>query len=199
MQYEPAPFFRRLAARVLDLAFCLPLTFLVAIPISIVIVYPATLIAGESHKDAVYGPAAALCYFIAYVGVEVFLLIRRDGQTLGKGLLGLRVIPADEWARPRLALSGAVIRMLIIFLPFVLLSISGSDPDATALKALAWVGILSVVASLILAAIPRSGTRRALHDLAAGSRVVRAPKRKIEWKQDLVMMVPGKIDMTKRL
>ncbi|MFH5207418.1 RDD family protein [Antrihabitans spumae] len=199
MQYEPAPFLRRLGARVLDLLICLPLTFLVAIPVSIVIVFPAVLIAGDSHKDAVYGPAAALCYFIAYVGVEVFLLIRRDGQTLGKGLFGLRVVPAAEWARPGLPIRAAVIRMLIIFLPFVFLSVAGGNPDVAAFDVLAWVGILSVVASLILAAIPRSGLRRSLHDLAASSRVVRAPRRKIELKQDLSMMLPGRIDMTKRL
>ncbi|WP_282778040.1 RDD family protein [Nocardia sp. CC201C] len=195
MAYEAAPFFRRLAARILDLAFCLVLTFVVAIPVSILWI-PIGLMTEGVGEDIVYGLGAALCYFIAYVGLEVFLLVRRKGQTLGKGLLGLRVVPTAESVVPRIGLGSAVIRMLIIFLPFVFLSLSGNFPESSILNALAILGLLSFAVSLVLAAIP-TARRQALHDLAAGSRVVRAAKRKIDLKTDLVMVLPGKVSMTK--
>lgn len=197
MPYESAPFFRRIAARLLDLAFCLLLTFVVAIPVGILLV-PITLMTSEAYKSMIYGAAAWLCYFIAYVGLEVFLLIRRDGQTLGKGLLGLRVVPAGQWARPRLELLPAAARMLIIFLPFVFLSLSGSNPESGILNGIAILGMLTLIASFVLTAIP-AGKRRAVHDLTTGSRVVRAAKRKIIWKNDLPMVLPGRVDMRKRL
>ncbi|MEU5759968.1 RDD family protein [Nocardia sp. NPDC047648] len=196
MPYESAPFFRRLAARLLDLTFCLLLTFVIAIPVGILLV-PITLLTTEAREAMIYESAAWLCYFIAYVGLEVFLLIRRDGQTLGKGLLGLRVIPSGEWARPRLELLPAASRMLIIFLPFVFMSLAGSNPDAAILNWIAVIGFLALIVSFFLAAIP-SGKRLALHDLATGSRVVRAAKRKIDWKNDLPMVLPGRVDMRKR-
>ncbi|WP_067713954.1 RDD family protein [Nocardia yamanashiensis] len=195
MTYVPAPFFRRLAARILDLTFCLLLTFVVAIPVSIVFV-PIQLSLDESRRDIAVTIGAWLCYFIAYVGLEVFLLVRRDGQTLGKGLLGLRVVHSDP-RRPRITLLPAVGRMLIIFLPFVFTSFAGRYPEAGLLNAISIIGLLSIVISLILAAVPARG-RRALHDLAAGSRVVRAEVRKIRLRQDLPMVLPGKVDMTKR-
>ncbi|UGT67653.1 RDD family protein [Nocardia gipuzkoensis] len=196
MPYESAPIFRRLAARLLDLAFCLLLTFVVAIPVGILLV-PVTLLTTEAYEAVIYGSAAWLCYFIAYVGSEVFLLIRRDGQTLGKGLLGLRVVPAGEWDRPRLELLPAGSRMLIIFLPFVFMSLSGSYPESAILNGIAAFGFLALIVSFFLSAIP-AGKRRALHDLATGSRVVRAAKRKIDWKNDIPMVLPGRVDMRKR-
>ncbi|QBS44938.1 RDD family protein [Nocardia sp. CS682] len=179
MHHESAPFPRRLAARILDLAFCLLLTFVVAIPVGILLV-PVVLMTGEAHKGVVFGIGGWFCYFLAYVGLEVFLLIRRDGQTLGKGLLGLRVVPAGEWARPRLEPWPAATRMLMIFLPFVFMSLSGASPESAILNGIAIIGMLSLVGIFVLAAIP-AGKRRTLHDLSAGSRVVRAAKRKIDW------------------
>jgi hypothetical protein len=92
----------------------------------------------------------------------------------------------------------ALIRMLIIFLPFVFISLSGGHPESGPLNALALIGALSLLVSIILATIP--GTRRrAAHDLCVGSRVVRASRRKVEWKQDVRLLVPGRVDMTKRV
>lgn len=195
MPYVPAPFFRRLAARLLDLTFCLLLTFVVAIPMSILFI-PITMSVDEANKDTVTGIGVALCYFIAYVGLEVFLLARRDGQTLGKGLLGLRVVPANQ-ARPRLTVLPATTRMLIIFLPFVFMSLSGGNPNSGVLNAISTIGILTILVSLVIAAVPVGG-RRTLHDLSAGSRVVRAAVRKIDLRHDLPMVLPGKVNMTKQ-
>lgn len=196
MSYEAAPFRRRLAARILDLAFCLVLTFVVAVPVAVLLV-PFALLVGDVGRDLLAGWAAALCYFIAYVGLEVFLLVRREGQTLGKGLFGIRVVQVDEWARPGLSRWHAVVRMLLIFLPFVFLSAAGSNPDNGVLAVLVWLGLASFAISLLMAALP-FGKRRVIHDFAAGSRVVRAAKRKIDLRTDLPMLMPGRVDLTKR-
>jgi uncharacterized RDD family membrane protein YckC len=198
--HQPAPFFRRLAARLLDLAFCLLLTFVLAVPVAVVLVLLSPVVAvlaPDSAYDLGFA-VAVVCYFVTYVGLEVFLLVRRDGQTLGKGLLGLRVVPSSGRPLEKLLLPAALSRMLIIFMPFVFMSMAGGSPESAVLDVLASAGALTLLASLVLAAIP-STMRRTLHDLVAGSRVVRAPVRQIDWKQDVRMALPGKVDLTKRL
>jgi uncharacterized RDD family membrane protein YckC len=197
--HQPAPFFRRLAARLLDLVFCLLLTFVLAVPVAVVLVLLSpvvAVVAPDSAYDVGFA-VAVICYFVTYVGLEVFLLVRRDGQTLGKGLLGLRVVPSSGRPLEKLRLPPALARMLVIFMPFVFMSMAGGNPESAGLNALASVGALTLLASLVLAAIPRT-MRRTLHDLVAGSRVVRASVRQIDWKQDVRMALPGKLDLTKR-
>ncbi len=196
MQYERAPFFRRLLARVLDLLFSLALTFIVAIPVAVIAALLAPIVEPVIGRTIWFGILVSFCYFLAYVGLEVFHLVRREGQALGKGLMGLRVVPTK--APGDLQVLTAVVRMLIIFIPFVLASLAGGAPSSAALGALASLGFLSLFVSLVLALIP-TARRQALHDFAAQTQVVKATKRKIEWRQDARMMVPGKIDMTKRL
>jgi uncharacterized RDD family membrane protein YckC len=198
--HQPAPFFRRLAARLLDLAFCLLLTFILVIPVAVVLVLLSPVVAVIAPNSAydVGFAVAVLCYFVTYVGLEVFLLVRRDGQTLGKGLLGLRVVPSSDRPPAKLGLPAALARMLIIFMPFVFMSMAGGSPGSAVLDLLASAGLLTLLVSLVLAAIP-STMRRTLHDLVAGSRVVRASVRRIDWKQDVRMALPGKVDLTKRL
>ncbi|WP_435592849.1 hypothetical protein [Nocardia sp. bgisy118] len=87
--------------------------------------------------------------------------------------------------------------MLIIFLPFVFMSLSGSNPESDILEVISVLGLLTLIASFFLAAVP-VGKRRAVHDLAARSRVVRAAKRKIDWKNDIPMVLPGRVDLRKR-
>ncbi|GEM29019.1 hypothetical protein NN3_00260 [Nocardia neocaledoniensis NBRC 108232] len=195
MPHHSAPFWRRLTARLIDLIVCLSLTFLLAVPATPLILV-AVAIVGEKHKDSVYTVAAWACYFTAYIGLEVFMLVRRDGQTIGKGLLGLRVIPADPWARPRLESGPAAWRMLIIFLPFFFTSVSGSYPESATLNIVALIAFGSFLVSCVLALIP-ANDRRAIHDLTIGTRVIRAPKRKVELKKDLMMALPGRIDFEK--
>lgn len=196
MPLQPAPFFRRLAARLIDLALALVMTFVIAIPVAIVYGLTAQLL-GDGLWLAL---AVAFCYFLAYVGLEVYLLVRRDGQTLGKGLMGLRVVPVDSESELRapLVVSQAAVRMLLIFLPFVLASTAGGAPGNAVLNALASFGLLTLLVSLVLAGIP-TRRKQALHDLLGRTQVVAAPKRRIEWQQDMRMMVPGKVDMTKRV
>jgi uncharacterized RDD family membrane protein YckC len=196
MHFERAPFFRRLAARLIDLGFSLVLTFILAVPLAIVGAISEPLLVPLVGRELLIGIFVAVCYFTAYVGLEVFLLVRRQGQTLGKGLMGLRVVTTTTGHAIQLA--PAIIRMLIIFLPFVFASIAGGNPGAVVPDVLAMIGWAALLASLVLAIVP-SAHRRAVHDLAAGSRVVRAAKRKIDFRQDVRMLVPGKIDMVKRV
>jgi len=52
--------------------------------------------------------------------------------------------------------------------------------------------------TVILAAL-RWSYRRALHDYASGTRVVTAGRRKIVLREDVRMMIPGRVDLTKRI
>lgn len=193
MHFEHAPFWRRLLARLLDLAFALALTFILIIPVGLLMFPFIPLV----DRDWWAGVGAATCYLLAYVALESFLLVRRQGQTLGKGLMGLRVVPVRVHAAPHLTLPAALSRLVVLFVPFVVMSLAGGNDASSALDALANVAIVTLIASLILAAL-RWSYGRALHDYAAGTRVVKAAKRGIVLRQDLRMMVPSKVDMTKR-
>jgi len=78
------------------------------------------------------------------------------------------------------------------------LSASGNNLESTTLGVLSGLGALSLIVSVVLTAL-RWSKKRALHDYPAGTRVVVAPKRPVKLREDLRMMVPGKVDMTKRL
>lgn len=172
------------------------MTFVIAIPVSVVVALTTPLL-GEGAWWALMG---AFCYFMAYVGLEVFLLVRRDGQTLGKGLMGLRVVPADSGTefRAPLVIGQAAVRILLIFMPFVFASLAGGAPDNAFFTTLSSLGLLTLLISLVLMAVP-TRKRQTLHDFIGRTRVVTAPKRRIEWQRDVRMMVPGKVDMTKRI
>lgn len=120
MHVESAPFWRRLLARLADLIFALALTFLLVIPVGL-LMFPFVPLADRDLWAVV---AAATCYFLAYIALESFLLVRRRGQTLDKGLMGLRVI-ALRGASPEVRLGAALSRLLVLFLPFVLGSARG--------------------------------------------------------------------------
>lgn len=192
-----APFGRRLAARILDLLFALALTFVMVIPVAIVLLPLSFAVEEDSSAyDALVATAASLAYFLAYVALEWFLLVRRDGQTLGKGLMGLRVVSTGEGP---LRLGSAFARLAILLMPFVLFSVAGSDDGGNNVwDFLAYLGLFTIVASLVLAALRRNH-RRTVHDLATSSRVVTAPKRGINLRKDLPMMVPRKVSFEKRL
>ncbi|MGI9002003.1 MAG: RDD family protein [Pseudonocardia sp.] len=192
--HEPAPIGRRLTARILDLLFALVLTFVSIIPIALVLLPFLSII--DNDRLATFGAAA--CYFLAYVVLEFFLLVRRDGQTLGKGLMGLRVVDSKRQDARPLQVLPALLRLIILFTPFVLLSVAGAATDSAPKDSLASASVLVLLTSLILAAVP-GWRRRAVHDYLARSQVVRAPRRAIALREDVRMMVPGKIDMTKRL
>ncbi len=123
-----APFGRRLAARLLDLLFALPLTFVMLIPVTIVML-PVLLALDEDSAayDIAIAIGASAAYFLAYVALEWFLLVGREGQTLGKGLLGLRAVSSSD--RP-LHLGPALVRLVVLLAPFVLFSLAGQENGA---------------------------------------------------------------------
>lgn len=104
---------------------------------------------------------AAICYFLVYVGLEVHLLACRDGQTLGKGLMDLRVVPADTGSELHvpLVVGQDAVRMLLIFLPFVLAAAAGGAPGDRLLDALASIGFLALLTIVVLAACPPAASR----------------------------------------
>lgn len=76
-------------------------------------------------------------------------------------------------------------------------SAAGGAPGDRVLDAVASLGFLTLFVSLVLTAVP-TRRRQTLHDLVGRTRVVTSTKRPIEWQQDVRMMVPGKINLTKR-
>ncbi len=195
MHFEPAPFWRRLLARLLDLLFALVLTFVLVVPVTLI----ALPLLPAMRRADVWGPVGgSTCLFLAYVALEAFLLVRRDGQTLGKGLMGLRVVPSAPQSS-RLSLPAALVRLVVLLAPFVFISAAGGALRDTGVGiAVTGASLLVLVASLVLAAL-RSAGGRSVHDLLAGSRVVVAAKRGVVLREDLRMLVPGKVDMVKRL
>lgn len=106
-------------------------------------------------------------------------------------------MPASETS-PSITLVSALVQLAVLLSPFVFMMLAGSIPANSVLNGVAIVGTLSVVASLVLGLVPR-GDRRAIHDWAAGSRLVRAPNREIDFREDLKLVLPGKVDLTKQV
>jgi uncharacterized RDD family membrane protein YckC len=194
MHFEPAPFWRRLLARLLDLIFALALTFILVIPV-VLLMFPFVPLVDQDLWATI---AAGACYFLAYIALEFFLLVRRGGQTLGKGLMGLRVVSSGSGAISNVMVPAALARLVVLFVPFVLLSVAGGDPGSTVKGLMGNLAIVALLVSLVLAALPVL-YRRALHDYLSNTRVVTAPKRKVAFREDVRMMLPGKIDMRKRV
>lgn len=198
--HAAAPVWRRVVARLIDLLVCVPLTFVVVVPVA-VLCLPLFYFLGN---DAAGSIAAALAFLVAYVAVEYFLLLRRDGQTLGKGLLGLRVVDAGHGKL--LSPMSAAARIATLMGPFMLAivvfyiedddaAVEDGGPVSNALLLL-WFGLL--VVSLVLALIDRR-RHRSVHDLASRTVVVRAQRRGVRFREDAKMLVPGRVSLDKRL
>ena len=100
------------------------------------------------------------------------LLIARSGQSVGKHMLGLRIIRGD--GRPAGVFQGFVMREL----PFRALTfVAGLAPLLGAGRRLgAGVAALSMVINLLDDACILGAERRCLHDRIAGTRVVAMPR-----------------------
>ena len=178
---RPAPFWRRLVARLIDFAIAFPLAFVLVLPI-VVMMAPVWMALGASDIDdwegRIWGPvAAAMCLFLSFVVLELFLLVNRDGQTLGKGLMRIRVVRVDE--RP-LTVGASFVRLVLLF-------------------AVNWfwheVNVLLLLANMVAVTADRR-RRRAAHDWAARTQVVMADRRPIRFA-DVRLMAP-KFSVTKR-
>jgi uncharacterized RDD family membrane protein YckC len=169
-----APFWRRLVARLIDFAIALPLAFVLVLPI-VVVLAPVWIALGRSGiddwEDRVWGPiGASVCLFLSFIALELFLLVNRQGQTLGKGLVRIRVVRVDE--RP-LTVTASFVRLVVLF-------------------AVNWiwhpVNMLLVLANVVAVTVDRR-YRRAAHDYAARTRVVMADRRSIKFA-DMKLMAP---------
>ena len=181
-QDRPAPLWRRVVARLIDVAVAVPLSFVFVLPVAVVM-FPIYiwLERGGSAWEATLDIGAWACIFLAFVAIEWLLLVRRDGQTLGKGLMGLRVIRDDKRAEV-LPWGSGFLRMLVLI---------GLNYSPAAV--IAWPANL-----LVAVCNPR---RKMLHDFAAGTRVVVAPKRPVDLKADFMMAMPTptKVSLQKRM
>lgn len=198
--FVPAPFWRRLVARSIDLTVCFGLTFVAVIPL----VIPTLILSIVIGEDRATSLGAFACFVLAYVAVEYYLLRRRGGQTLGKGLLGLRVLDVrdPDGSKPVTA-RAALLRMAVFIGPFIaycaayyLTYDSATDTYNTVVDALIYLWFAILAGSALTAALDRVA-HRGLHDFVAGTRVVRAQTRGVDLRQDLMMLVPGKVDLTK--
>lgn len=176
-----APLGPRLLARLLDVAFSLALTLALAVPLTVVYLVVAALL---GPSQTLLSLLAGLAYLLAYVLLEWVVLVRRGGQSLGKGLLGLAVV--SDRSESVLPPGQAVVRLVVLFAPFVLIVVA-RDRAGTVLDTLAVVGAFATVGSLVLAALPG---HRALHDRAALSRVVVTGRRPVSPRADLALLRP---------
>ncbi|ABS03721.1 RDD family protein [Kineococcus radiotolerans] len=192
-QLITAPFFRRLAARLIDLGFALVLTFALAVVVGLISGLVTAFSGGLDEDGLAIALLVWLCYFLAYVALEWFLVVNRGGQTLGKGLMGIRVVRASGTG---VAPASSFVRLFVFFIPFFFASQAGGSTSA-GWEALATIGFLWSTATLIMVCI-RPGGRRGVHDYLSGTRVVLAPRRKVNLRKDIPMMVPRRVDLTKR-
>lgn len=92
---------------------------------------------------------------LVIVAYEIVPVVWR-GATLGKAMLGLRVVSLDSWTHP--GVLSAVLRAGVLYAPL----------------AIPTVGLVVVVVVILPALI--WPTRRGIHDMVAGTAVVSAPR-----------------------
>lgn len=198
MDSMPAPFLRRLAARGIDAVVAVPVAFIACLPAGVL----AVLLQLVVSDDAATSIGAGLAVFLSVAAIEYFLLRRRGGQTLGKGLLGLKVVPADG-SSDRVSARAALTRMSILVGPLIgglvaYLARGESERDtpggADEIFYALWFAVLSVCA---LTALLDRAHHRGAHDRAAGTRVVCAPRRGVKIAEDVRMLLPGKVSFKK--
>lgn len=176
-----APLGPRLLARLLDVVLSLALTFALAVPLTVVYLVVAAVV---GPSPGLLTGLAGLAYLVAFVLLEWVALVRRGGQSLGKGLVGLAVV--SDGAGAALPPGQALVRVAVLFAPFALI-VAARDGTGSLVEVLAVVGAFATVGSLGLAALPG---HRSIHDRAALSRVVPAERRAVSLREDLALLRP---------
>ncbi|MEM9011643.1 MAG: RDD family protein [Pseudomonadota bacterium] len=150
----------RLVAQIIDIMLTLIGTLAFIVLLNLTDAVPQTALSA----------IAALVFFFARIPYYVMAEILWNGQTLGKRILGIRVISADGRSLSAHAVTVRnLMKELEVFLPI------GLATAATRMEALWAVISLLWVAGLI--AIPVfHGRRQRLGDMIAGTYVVRTPK-----------------------
>ena len=147
----PAGFFRRLLAQLVDSVILLALNLLLLSPVFLVLLFREAFQSADLLRDWAFLGILAGCGLMI-LGANLWYVVggwARNGRTPGKALLRLAVVPADSPAAgPGIGLKAAAVRLLGFGLSGALLG----------------VGFLLVLFRK---------DRRALHDLLAGTRVVK--------------------------
>ena len=141
---------RRLGAYLIDLIIA-----------GIVLVILAVLNIGISFEDVARDPmtqqmstAGGIAYLVIFMVINGYLLVTK-GQTLGKLVLGIRIVDAGS--------NGAATAVKILGLRYVLVMLVGAIPIIG--------GLLGVIDFLFIF----REDRRCVHDLIAGTKVVSNP------------------------
>lgn len=135
--------------------------------------FPLGMLLGER-----YAPAGTPCRLVGLVVIIPYLGVMGSrlggGQTLGKRLLGLRVV--DSNGQP-LAMGRAFARAALLSLPWVFNGVRFGTLGPVVLATLWIAGVLvfGVGGAIIGTYVLNRRTRQALHDLVAGSYVIEAP------------------------
>lgn len=177
---RPVPLARRLAAFCLDCAVGLGLAIVFAVAAWIWLL-AASHDGGEQPADwAIYTAIVIASLWLPLWAAYTLHAWTRDGQTPGLAAMALRL--ADRAGRPPGA-GRALVRLVVLAAAAALLALS--VPLTVGLVAAAWqhtLPLLLAIGGSALAALAlldpawciAHSDRRALHDLAAGTRVVRA-------------------------
>ena len=150
---EPGGFFRRLGASLVDSVILLALNLLLLSPVFLVLLFRDAFQKTDLLRDWAFLGIVVGCGLMIF-GADLWYVVggwARTGRTPGKALLRLAVVPAGPSA------PGSGIGLKKAFVRFLGYGLSG---------ALLGIGYLLVLFRK---------DRRALHDLLAGTRVVRTP------------------------
>lgn len=150
---ESAGFFPRLLATLVDAVILLAMNLLLLSPVFLVLLFREAFQSADLMRDWAFLGILAGCGLMIF-GANLWYVVggwARTGRTPGKALMRLTVVSAD------LRAGGAGVGLKTAFVRFLAWNLSGS---------LLGVGFLLVVFRR---------DRRALHDLLAGTRVVRRP------------------------
>jgi len=149
---EAASFFPRLLATLVDGVILLALNLLLLSPVFLVLLFREAFQSADLLRDWAFLGILVGCGLLI-VGANLWYVVggwARTGRTPGKALLRLAVVPAGPGSAAGIGLKAALVR-------FLAWNLSGS---------LLGLGFLMVLFRK---------DRRALHDLVAGTRVVRTP------------------------
>ncbi|MEO1549162.1 MAG: RDD family protein [Pseudomonadota bacterium] len=160
LHFEVASLSTRFGAQLLD----------ILITVTTVVLICLTLLFANILSGSNFSALAALLFFALRVPYYVFAELMWNGQTLGKRILGLRVVATDGLGLSAYAVTVRnMMKEAEVFMPGLYLVASSFLDGWTRLIVLVWVAILLIVPL-------RSRLNQRLGDIIAGTYVVLMPK-----------------------